>query len=138
MAKLAQIINLPQLKVVVMSATLETSTFQNFFTDTAYIQIHGRQFPIQILYTKEAQLNYIDAALNASLQIHLYKEGDRDILIFLPAQEDIENVHALLKKNLEEDVQQLRLVKQVSSSTKTNDLVQSIKGICKDLSRNNL
>jgi len=141
MAKLAQTLNLPPLKVVVMSATLEIDTFQKFFTDAACIQIPGRQFPVQILYAKEAQLDYIDAALAAALQIHWYEEGDGDILIFLPGQEEIEDLHALLKKNLEEDVQRRRLVEQVSSSTNTNtntnDLVQSIKGIGKDLSSNN-
>jgi len=143
MAKLAHQLNLPPLKVVVMSATLEIDTFQNFFPDAATIQIPGRQFPVQILYAKEPQLDYIDAALATTLQIHRYEE-DGDILIFLPGQEEIEDLHALLKKNLEEDAKQ-HLVQQVSSyknneqktTTTTTDLVQSIKGIGKDLSTTN-
>ena len=139
MAKLAQRLNLPPLKVVVMSATLEIDTFQNFFADAACIQIPGRQFPVQVLYTKEPQLDYIDAALATALQIHRFEEGEVDILIFLPGQEEIEDLHALLRKNLEKDVQQQRLVEQVSSTDSkiTHDVVQSIKGIGTDLSTNN-
>ena len=46
-------------------------------------------------------------------------------------------MHALLNKNLEEDVQRQRLIKHVSSSTNTNNLIQSIKCIGKDLFSNN-
>ena len=130
-------LSLPLLEVVIMSAMLKIDTFQNFFTYAAYIQIHFRQFPVQILYAKEAPLDCIDTALAAALQIHWYEEGDGDILIFCSMQEEIEDLHTRLKNNLEEGVQQRRLVEQVSSSTKTNNLVQSIKGIDKDLSTNN-
>ena len=47
---------LPPLKVVVMSATLDVETFEKFFDEGAdKIKIPGRQFPVQILYTKEPQ-----------------------------------------------------------------------------------
>ena len=75
-------LSLPLLEVVIMSAMLKIDTFQNFFTYAAYIQIHFRQFPVQILYAKEAPLDCIDTALAAALQIHWYEEGDGDILIF--------------------------------------------------------
>ena len=43
------------LKVVVMSATLDTNVFLAFFPGAASIHIPGRQYPVQILYTKEPQ-----------------------------------------------------------------------------------
>jgi HrpA-like RNA helicase len=46
---------LPRLKVVVMSATLDVDTFKAFFPDAASIQIPGRMYPVQIVYTKEPQ-----------------------------------------------------------------------------------
>lgn len=46
---------LPPLKVVVMSATLDVQTFENFFEGAEKIQIPGRLFPVQIVYTKEPQ-----------------------------------------------------------------------------------
>ena len=47
--------SLPPLKVVVMSATLDVETFQDFFTGADTINIPGRQFPVQVLYTNEPQ-----------------------------------------------------------------------------------
>ena len=48
--------SLPPLKVVVMSATLDVETFEKFFDEGAdKIKIPGRQFPVQILYTKDPQ-----------------------------------------------------------------------------------
>ena len=48
---------LPPLKVVVMSATLDIETFEKFFDEEGVdkIRIPGRQFPVQVLYTKEPQ-----------------------------------------------------------------------------------
>lgn len=47
--------SLSPLKVVVMSATLDVETFQNFFEGADKIQIPGRQFPVQTLYTEDPQ-----------------------------------------------------------------------------------
>ena len=55
MRQRAQEWQLPPLKVVVMSATLEVETFQKFFPAAASIQIPGRMFPVQIVYTKDPQ-----------------------------------------------------------------------------------
>ena len=77
--------NLPPLKVIVMSATLDVETFANFFPRAATIQIPGRQYPVQILYhTKDPQEDDIDAALSTAMQIYFYEPEDGDILIFLP------------------------------------------------------
>lgn len=38
-----------------MSATLEVETFEKFFQGCDKINIPGRQYPVQIVYTKEAQ-----------------------------------------------------------------------------------
>lgn len=113
----AQQMRLPHLRVVVMSATLDVETFQTFFPKATKIQIPGRQFPVQILYTKEAQDDYLDAALLTVLQIH--EEGeDGDVLVFLPGQEEIEDLATLLKQHLRKD-----------SVEFNQDLVQSIEGI---------
>jgi HrpA-like RNA helicase len=53
--QLAQKLMLPPLKVIVMSATLDVETFQKFFPSAALIQIPGRQYPVQLLYTREPQ-----------------------------------------------------------------------------------
>jgi len=119
--------SLPPLKVVVMSATLDVETFEKFFDEgTDKIQIPGRQYPVQIVYTKEPQEDYIDAALCATLQIHEHSEVG-DILVFLPGQEEIEDLALLLKSHLDEAAN--------LSKSLTGDVVQSLRGIGTDLSK---
>jgi HrpA-like RNA helicase len=47
--------DLPPLKAVVMSATLDIDTFRSFFPDAGMVKIPGRQYPVQLVYTKESQ-----------------------------------------------------------------------------------
>lgn len=87
------------LKVVVMSATLDVALFQRFFaaSDPAVLQIPGRQFHVDVFYTAKTQPDYLDAALVAVLQLHLDHEADSgSILVFLTGQEDIETLETLL------------------------------------------
>ena len=65
--------------------------------------------------------DYLDSALKTALQIHKYT-NDGDVLIFLPGQDDIEDVASLLKIRLEE------LEPDNLPGTST-DIVQNIKGI---------
>ena len=129
MKKRAAEMNLPPLHVIVMSATLDIDTFQKFFPQAKSIKIPGRQYPVDTLYTKEVKEDYIEAALATAMQIHHFEE-DGDILIFLPGQEEIEALSMLLKKNLDDESQ---LSKDLSSNKNGRDIVQSIKGIGKDL-----
>lgn len=51
----AQQLGLPPLKVVVMSATLDVDAFVQFFPKADMIKIPGRQYPVQVVYTREPQ-----------------------------------------------------------------------------------
>lgn len=88
------------LKVVVMSATLDVGLFQKFFSESnpAVIQIPGRQFHVDVFYTNKTHPDYLDAALVTVLQIHLdEKDSNGSILVFLTGQEDIETLETLLE-----------------------------------------
>ena len=89
----------PSLKLVVMSATLQIDLFMSFFADTNLIMIEGRQHPVTVMYTKEAEEEYLDAALRTCAQIHS-SEAPGGVLVFLPGQEDIESLQALLEEHL--------------------------------------
>ncbi|CAH0476075.1 unnamed protein product [Peronospora belbahrii] len=80
----------PDLKVVVMSATLDAVKFQKYFEDAPLIAIPGRTFPVEIFYTAKPERDYLEAAVRTAVQIHICeKEGD--VLLFLTGQEEIEN-----------------------------------------------
>ena len=79
------------LRVVVMSATLETAKIIQFFQsgikDIAHqvIEVEGRYHPIEIMNTTNAVEDYVEAAFNTVMQIH-FEEPVGDILVFLTGQ----------------------------------------------------
>lgn len=88
------------LKIIIMSATLEAKKFQSYFNDAPLITVPGRTHPVEIYYTPEYQKDYLDAAIRTVLQIHA-TEDEGDILLFLTGEEEIED--AVKKIQLEND-----------------------------------
>jgi len=72
----------PDLKVVVMSATLDAGKFQKYFDDAPLMSVPGRTFPVEIYYTPEPESDYLEAAIFTALQIHRTEDAG-DILLFL-------------------------------------------------------
>lgn len=79
----------PNLKVIVTSATLDSNKFSRYFNNCPIITIPGRTFPVEVLYTKAPEMDYLAAALESVIQIHV-AEPAGDILVFLTGQEEIE------------------------------------------------
>ena len=86
----------PDLKVIVMSATLDADQFSSYFDGANILYVQGRQFPVRIFHAVTKQTDPIDAALVTILQIHR-EEKSGDILVFLTGQEEIEACAAVLK-----------------------------------------
>ncbi|OMJ25972.1 putative pre-mRNA-splicing factor ATP-dependent RNA helicase [Smittium culicis] len=84
------------LKIVVMSATLEAQKFQKYFFDAPLLTIPGRTFPVEIFYTPEPERDYLEATVKTALQIHM-SEPEGDILIFLTGEEEIEDACRKIK-----------------------------------------
>lgn len=90
----------PDLKIIIMSATLDAEKFQNYFNDAPLLAVPGRTHPVEIYYTPEFQRDYLDSAIRTVLQIHATEEKG-DILLFLTGEEEIED--AARKISLEGD-----------------------------------
>ncbi|KAI9595112.1 P-loop containing nucleoside triphosphate hydrolase protein [Syncephalis fuscata] len=90
----------PDLKVVVMSATLDAGKFQKYFNDSPLLSVPGRTFPVEIYYTPEPERDYLEAAIRTVVQIHMC-EPEGDVLLFLTGEEEIED--ACRKIRLEVD-----------------------------------
>lgn len=83
------LIRRPDLKVIVTSATLDADKFSEYFNKCPIFTIPGRTFPVEIMYSREPESDYLDAALVTVMQIHL-TEPPGDILLFLTGQEEID------------------------------------------------
>jgi pre-mRNA-splicing factor ATP-dependent RNA helicase DHX16 len=77
-------------RLVISSATLDAEKFSAFFDDAAIFMIPGRMYPVDILYTKAPEADYLDAVIVTILQIHITQPVPGDILVFLTGQEEIE------------------------------------------------
>ncbi|KAL7167887.1 hypothetical protein ACSBR2_038344 [Camellia fascicularis] len=80
----------PDLRLIVTSATLDAEKFSGYFFNCNIFSIPGRTYPVEILYTKQPESDYLDASLITVLQIHL-TEPEGDILLFLTGQEEIDH-----------------------------------------------
>ncbi|XP_060884393.1 ATP-dependent RNA helicase DHX8-like [Labrus mixtus] len=97
------------LKLIVSSATLDAVKFSQYFFEAPIFTIPGRTFPVEVLYTKEPETDYLDAGLITVMQIHL-TEPPGDILVFLTGQEEIDTACEILydrMKSLGPDVPEL-------------------------------
>jgi HrpA-like RNA helicase len=58
-----------ELKLVIMSATLDRADFLNFFEGSVPAYIEGRQYPVNIFYTAQPLDSYMQGTLNAIVQV---------------------------------------------------------------------
>jgi pre-mRNA-splicing factor ATP-dependent RNA helicase DHX15/PRP43 len=84
------VVRRPDLKIIIMSATLDAQKFQRYFMDAPLLAVPGRTHPVEIFYTPEPEQDYVEAAVRTVLQIHA-TEGEGDILLFLTGEEEIED-----------------------------------------------
>ncbi|KAJ6873307.1 pre-mRNA-splicing factor ATP-dependent RNA helicase DEAH2 isoform X1 [Populus alba x Populus x berolinensis] len=91
--------NRPDLKLVVMSATLEAEKFQGYFCEAPLMKVPGRLHPVEIFYTQEPERDYLEAAIRTVVQIHLC-EPHGDILVFLTGEEEIEDACRKITKEI--------------------------------------
>ncbi|KAJ3113158.1 DEAH-box ATP-dependent RNA helicase prp22 [Phlyctochytrium bullatum] len=112
--------NRPDLRLVVMSATLNVDKFSNFFNEAPVYVIPGRMFKVDIFYARKAKMaslksTFVQKAVDAVMQVHKNEdEGDMFVnqlarttnfvsrLVFLTGQQDIELTCRLLKQAEEE------------------------------------
>ena len=94
----AQQIIRPDMKVVIMSATIDASNICAAL-QAPLIESEGRMFPVELHYADKDTDPRDIAAAAASTTIEAYKKYEGDILVFLPGQAEIERCYELLSKS---------------------------------------
>ncbi|KAI8898230.1 P-loop containing nucleoside triphosphate hydrolase protein [Globomyces pollinis-pini] len=89
----------PDLRLIVTSATLDAERFSSFFFNCPILKIPGRTYPVEVLFAKEPEPDYLDSALITTMQIHL-TEPPGDILLFLTGQEEIDTASEILYERM--------------------------------------
>lgn len=74
------------IKIVVMSATLDSDKFQKYF-NSPQLKVSGRTHPVEVLWASAPARDFLEAAVETVFQIHSEEQEDGDILVFLTGQE---------------------------------------------------
>ena len=97
-ARLLQDTVRPDLRIVVMSATLQTSAISRYLNDCPIIRSEGRQYPVEVLYQpRRGHQSSAEAVVQATLQMVDRTAGD--ILVFLPGVGEIKQVQRELTRS---------------------------------------
>uniref|UniRef100_A0A914I290 RNA helicase n=1 Tax=Globodera rostochiensis TaxID=31243 RepID=A0A914I290_GLORO len=93
----------PDLRVVVMSATLKTGKFADYFSTHYSMQISGRSFSVKINFSDWDIImdpeEYVKKSVEKAIEIHKKtNKRDDDILLFLSGQDEVESACELLDK----------------------------------------
>ncbi|MBN1600620.1 MAG: ATP-dependent RNA helicase HrpA [Chitinispirillaceae bacterium] len=85
----------PDLKIIISSATIDTTLFSTAFGSAPVIEVSGRVFPVEVFYrdfaSEEAEMNYVDETVQAVKDVYDLEDSG-DILIFMPTERDIREV----------------------------------------------
>ncbi|RUP51294.1 P-loop containing nucleoside triphosphate hydrolase protein, partial [Jimgerdemannia flammicorona] len=82
------------LRILVMSATLNVEKFSDFFGGCPIFSVPGRSYPVTIVHHQKAQLaslksTYFGKAVETAMHVHT-TEKEGDVLVFLTGQGEIE------------------------------------------------
>jgi ATP-dependent helicase HrpB len=92
----------PELRVLVMSATLDGAGVARLLNDAPVVTSEGRAYPVEIHYTEHAASRATPRAIDAAVVSHIQqalREHDGDILTFLPGGGEIRRVAARLAES---------------------------------------
>lgn len=86
-------------KLILMSATLDTSKLEKYFKAVTF-EVPGSSYPVDIKYLDEPTNDYVTECFLTVKNIlkNRNKDEKKDILVFLPGEEDINDCYKVLKK----------------------------------------
>lgn len=88
------------MRLIVMSATLDSGKFVDYFNNAPLLQIPGRLHPVELFYTPKPEKDYVEASVRTVIQIHLCEPAG-DILVFLTGEDEIEDVCRKINREVE-------------------------------------
>ncbi len=96
----------PDLKLIITSATIDTSIFAAHFNDAPILNVEGRSFPVEVQYLEPLsedndEGSYVDLCVESICKLH-QTQIPEDTLVFLPTEKDIRECCGLLEGKLPE------------------------------------
>ncbi len=107
------------LKVIITSATIDPQRFSSHFDRAPIIEVSGRTYPVELRYRPlidvegDDERDQTEAVLAAVDE--LCREGNGDILVFLPGEREIRETAEALRKHLPPHIDTLPLFARLSA-----------------------
>ncbi|KAM6499093.1 pre-mRNA-splicing factor ATP-dependent RNA helicase PRP43 [Amanita muscaria] len=85
----------PDLKIIIMSATLDAKVFRKYFslddgkTVAKLLEIQDQSYPVEVFHIKQPKHDFLQTAIQAIIYIH-GRDEPGDILLFLTGEGEIE------------------------------------------------
>ncbi len=117
------------LKLVVMSATLEQEALCQLLPDASYIESHGRSYPVTCHYAPLMANQNLTSALVKQIELQLMQQSG-SILVFLPGVKEIRRLEQelLVAAFVDSDVQVCPLYGQLDLTAQQQALAPCGKG----------
>jgi len=91
----------PELKLVITSATIDAERFSKHFDEAPVIEVSGRLYPVEVRYhpveSQDEDYDLNEAISDATEE--LAREGQGDVLVFLPGEREIREAAETLRKH---------------------------------------
>ena len=93
----------PDLRILIMSATLDGQAISSLLGNAPIVTSSGRQFPIKTIYLGNDASTLLANRISGTIKSAL-KEQEGDILVFLPGKGEIEKVKEILSDQLQNSI----------------------------------
>ncbi len=128
----------PDLKIMIMSATIDSASISAMMNNAPVISSKGRTFPVAVRYLPQMNTGPIETAA-ANAVVRSLREDTGDILVFLPGQREILKTESLLlQKELSADIHIHSLFGEASSEQQRNALRTALPGTRKVILATNI
>lgn len=104
----------PELRCLVMSATLQAESFQEYWSNAPLLRVPGRMYPVETFFSIRPQKDYVECAIDVVCQIHS-QEGPGDVLLFLCGEEEIETAAAEIEARADSEAKPIMVLRLYST-----------------------
>jgi|UPI00037DAD54 ATP-dependent helicase HrpA len=111
----------PDLHLIITSATIDTARFSRFFDDAPVIEVSGRGFPVEICYRplkgdEDDRDRDLPQAILDTVDEAARHDPLGDILVFLPGEREIRDIHHSLQQHGLRDTEVVPLYARLSAA----------------------
>jgi ATP-dependent helicase HrpA len=111
----------PDLKLIITSATIDAERFSRHFDGAPVIEVSGRLYPVEVRYrpvegdAEDTTREEEEQALADAVE-EVCREGEGDVLVFLPGEREIRDAAATLGKRTLKNTEVLPLYGRLSAA----------------------